>query len=480
MQAGDCRSIEPLAVQDCLNRPYDRYRARIVDQTAGRPGAACNIVACLYHPRKIGCDLPFVAFEMAVSPDDNRREHDADIYAVHAKTPSEIRSSAGLHLGCSPGIVRDVGVAWIFLRASLRCATALPGPQPGALLFRFGATVTAWCSRRKCLVSALEANVFSPTRAGDVYGVFDASGCRPKSGSAEFYDRIHTRRLMSVATADVDNVCFVVNAGLLGLVDVLVRHWARIQALTADLTVVLQDSLARMWVVKAFAAEDYERSKYDRRASELRSAFVGMLRMQAMHRAWRGMYFALMAGAVMWWGGLMVVHGTITLGELVTFVSYLLLLAAQIRGMGRVIGAIPRGVTSAQCLFGVLDAPAPVEERPGGIDPGRVAGRVRCDDVVFGYERSSPVLRGLSLEVKPGEVAVITGGRQRQDHDSDTRCLALYCLATCNRIESFDFFALVDNREREMIRHFGERKRELHALSFDQKQIIPAAVVWPP
>ena len=94
MQAGDCRGIEPLAVQDCLNRPDDRYRARIVDKTAGRPGAASNIVACLYHPRKIGCDLPFVAFEMAVSPDDNRCEHDADIYAVHAKTPSEIRKAA--------------------------------------------------------------------------------------------------------------------------------------------------------------------------------------------------------------------------------------------------------------------------------------------------------------------------------------------------------------------------------------------------
>ena len=268
-------------------------------------------------------------------------------------------------------------------------------------------------------------------------------------GSAEFYDRTHTGRLMSVATADVDNVCFVVNAGLLGLVDVLVRllvipavmliiswqlallclaltpfvvlngfimfrrlrrHWARIQALTADLTVTLQDNLAGMRVVKAFAAEDYERSKYDRRASELRFAVVGMLRMQGTRRAWMGMYFALMAGAVMWWGGLMVVHGTITLGELVAFVSYLLLLAAPMRGMGQVIGAIARGVTSGHRLFGVLDAPSPVEERPGAIDPGRVAGHVRFDDVVFGYERSSPVLRGLSLEVEPGEVAVITGG----------------------------------------------------------------------
>ena len=151
------------------------------------------------------------------------------------------------------------------------------------------------------------------------------------------------------------------------------RHWARIQALTADLTVVLQDNLAGMRVVKAFAAEDYERSKYDRRASELRSAFVGMLRMQATRRAWMGMYFALMAGAVMWWGGLMVVHGTITLGELVAFVSYLLLLAAPIRGTGQVIGAIARGVTSGQRLFGVLDTPSPVEERPGAIDP-----RSRC------------------------------------------------------------------------------------------------------
>ena len=43
-----------------------------------------------------------------------------------------------------------------------------------------------------------------------------------QGGSAEFYDRTHTGRLMSVATADVDNVCFV-NAGLLGLVDILVR-----------------------------------------------------------------------------------------------------------------------------------------------------------------------------------------------------------------------------------------------------------------
>ena len=43
------------------------------------------------------------------------------------------------------------------------------------------------------------------------------------------------------------------------------------------------------------------------------------------------------------------------------------------------------------------------------MDPGRVAGRVKFDGVVFGYEKGSPVLRGLNLEVKPGELTVITG-----------------------------------------------------------------------
>ena len=71
------------------------------------------------------------------------------------------------------------------------------------------------------------------------------------------------------------------------------RHWALIQALTTDLTVVLQDNLVGMRVVKAFAAEDYERSKYDCKALELRSAFGRMVSVQGTRRAWLGMYFTV-------------------------------------------------------------------------------------------------------------------------------------------------------------------------------------------
>lgn len=282
-----------------------------------------------------------------------------------------------------------------------------------------------------------------------------AADCRNRlyekcqSASGDFYDRAHTGRLMSVATVDIDNVSILVNAGLLGLADILLRllvipvlmflfswqlalvclagisllvvsgsamyrelrgHWASIQAATAKLTVVLQDNLAGMRVVKAFAAEDYERSKYDRKALELRSAFARMVNVQRTRRAWLGMYFAVVVGVVMWWDGLPVVRGTVTLGELVAFIAYLMLLAAPIRGMGQVVGAFARGVTSGRRLFRILDAPSSIKERPGAVDPRRVAGSVKFDGVVFGYEKGFPVLRGLDLEVKPGELTVITGG----------------------------------------------------------------------
>ena len=266
--------------------------------------------------------------------------------------------------------------------------------------------------------------------------------------SFAFHDKEHTGDLMSRATADVEAMRRFVNMGMIRSLDVVVRivaipailfflnwelalvsmifvpaivlrssivmralrrKWLHVQEVMGQSVTVLQENLAGMHVVKAFASEEYERRKYNRKAEELRVEYYDAERMQGTNSAWMTLYFTFALGVVLWFGGWQVVRGGLTPGELATFFLYLNQLTFPIRASAQIINTFSRAMSSGQRLFNVLDTQSPVSERPNAVPMGRPEGHVRFENVGFSYEDRSPALREVNLDAKPGQVTAILG-----------------------------------------------------------------------
>ena len=266
--------------------------------------------------------------------------------------------------------------------------------------------------------------------------------------SFAYHDREHTGDLMSKATADVEAIRRYVNMGLIRSIEaglratvlpiilvfinwelalislafipfILVRSvrvmsrlrtmWTQVQITMGETVTVLQENLVGMNVVKAFASEEFEKRKYDRKARQLRGEYFLSERTQGTNSAWMSFYFTLALGLILWYGGWEVLRHDLTFGELAMFMLFLNQLTFPVRMAGFIINSFSRAISSGRRLFDVLDAPSPVVEREDAVELGRAEGTVRFDNVSFSYDQQAPTLRNVDITAQRNQVVAILG-----------------------------------------------------------------------
>jgi ATP-binding cassette subfamily B protein len=162
-------------------------------------------------------------------------------------------------------------------------------------------------------------------------------------------------------------------------------------------------------VVKAFASEEYEKRKYERKAQVLREEMFQSERLQGTNSAWMTMYFTTALGLIIWYGGWEVIRGDLTPGQLTMFILYLNQLTFPIRMSAFIINSFSRAISSGSRIFDVLDAESPVVEREGAINLDRADGQVRFENVSFAYEGRLPALRNVSVSAEKDQITAILG-----------------------------------------------------------------------
>lgn len=263
-----------------------------------------------------------------------------------------------------------------------------------------------------------------------------------------FHDQQRSGDLMSRATADVEGVRMFIQGGLirgaymvlltLGVSAILIasswqlalmslvfvpflvlrtgtimlqmrRNWMAERIEMGHLNTVLQENLSGQRVVKAFAADDYEKEKFSYRAGEVARYGYIAEKLQAITTSINNFFFLGGTGIILWFGGRQVINGTMSPGGLVAFLLYLGLLAIPVRMTAWIVNSFSRAMSSGERIFYVLDAESPVKEKRDALDLPRVRGDVRFEDVSFGYSELSPVLQGVDVEVPRGKVVAILG-----------------------------------------------------------------------
>lgn len=183
----------------------------------------------------------------------------------------------------------------------------------------------------------------------------------------------------------------------------------RIQECTADITSVLQESVASARVIKSFVREDYEVDRFD---VENKANFrANMKNAQLMATLTPVVELAAAIGVTMiiWYGGNNVINGTITAGSLVAFLTYAVNISNPIKRLTRVIGNIQKALAAAQRVFMIIDMPEEIAESRDAKQLPEVSGKVEFQNVSFAYNDKGNVITDLSFSVKPGEVIAIVG-----------------------------------------------------------------------
>jgi len=191
-------------------------------------------------------------------------------------------------------------------------------------------------------------------------------------------------------------------------------RFERLQAQLADMSAVVQESLAGVRVVRAYRQETTELARFRASNDEYVERNRGLIRLQAAFYPSLALCFGLSALLVLWFGGRDVIAKRLTLGEFVAFSRYLVLLSWPLIAFGWVINIVQRGIASWERMLEVLDAqPAVAQCDPPVPATAASAGRalsVHVRHLTFRYPGATTnALEDVSFRLEPGRTLAVVG-----------------------------------------------------------------------
>jgi ATP-binding cassette subfamily B protein len=186
-------------------------------------------------------------------------------------------------------------------------------------------------------------------------------------------------------------------------------QWRRIHDLHGDMTTVIQENIAGVRVVKAFARESDEITKFRGHRDKFVGAMLATVNVWASRVPFTQFIFGLSMPLVLWIGGREVIAGTLPVGNLAMIVFYLMGIGNRMGAVGQFVNVIQNASASSERIMEVLEEPLKIHGGTRRLDTGGGAAVV-FDQVSFAYPGGGkPVLRDISLEAKPGETIAVVG-----------------------------------------------------------------------
>ena len=266
--------------------------------------------------------------------------------------------------------------------------------------------------------------------------------------SFSFHDQAQTGELMARATADVEAVRAFTGRGLTQIAIMLLllvgvsialfrMNWQLAslsllllpalawrayrfgrevrpmhRAVQEELAVLanrIQESVAGIQVVKAFGRSAHEIDRFDRQNERLYERYVDAARATALNAPFLDLLSNGCTLLMLWLGGILVVWGQLSYGELVAFYAYLLQLVLPIRRGGWLMTMGARASAASERIFEILDTPVRVADREDAIPLPQLVGAVEFQNVSCSYYPGRPVLQQVSFRAEPGQTIALVG-----------------------------------------------------------------------
>ncbi len=182
-----------------------------------------------------------------------------------------------------------------------------------------------------------------------------------------------------------------------------------IQDQLADSTVIAEEGLQGIRVVKSFGRESFETGRYN---VAMEKTFSASLRMAVYNSLFGSVMMFLGFGsiaAIVWYGGNEVIAGRLTVTMITGFLIYGMTIAGSLAGLAGLYGQVSAAIGGIRRVFEILDTPPTIQDAPNAAALPSVQGQISFDNVSFSYDGESPVLQEIALDVRAGEILALVG-----------------------------------------------------------------------
>ncbi|ABC93459.1 putative multidrug ABC-transporter, ATP-binding protein (plasmid) [Rhizobium etli CFN 42] len=187
--------------------------------------------------------------------------------------------------------------------------------------------------------------------------------------------------------------------------------WLDLQERLSVLTRIMEENLGGIRVVRAFAAQEHELTKFEAASKNALALAHQRVGIRVVNTSAMTFSFFAAMGLVLWIGGGKVMSGEITVGTLASFLTFMTILQMPVRQLGLMVNAFARASTCGSRLFNLLDLDIAIKDAPDAKELAVTEGVLRFENVSFAYPGSEKrtVLHDVSFEARRGQTIGIVG-----------------------------------------------------------------------
>ena len=187
------------------------------------------------------------------------------------------------------------------------------------------------------------------------------------------------------------------------------ESYRQVRLAISRVNAMLNENISGVRVIQSFAREDLNLKRFDEINTRHLNANLDAARLSAIFFPSVEVINAMSTASVIAFGGMLVLNGHLTPGELVAFVLYIGRFFEPIRDLSQRYNTMQAAMAGGERIFELLDTPVSLTDAPDAIEMPPIRGEVRYENVGFSYIDGVPILKNINLEVKPGEVVALVG-----------------------------------------------------------------------
>lgn len=187
------------------------------------------------------------------------------------------------------------------------------------------------------------------------------------------------------------------------------RSWQDMRIKQAKLNSHLNESIQGIRVTQSFTQEEENMAFFDGVNNENYEAWRVASKKSAIFRPLVELTNAIGSAVLIWYGAHLIGIGNMTIGEFVSYAFYLGMFWEPISRLGQLYNQLLMGMASSERIFEYLDEQPIVSEKKNASVLGEIEGRITFEKVEFSYDDERKALKGISLEMQPGETVALVG-----------------------------------------------------------------------
>lgn len=189
----------------------------------------------------------------------------------------------------------------------------------------------------------------------------------------------------------------------------ILRQYRVVRKINSQITASYNENITGVRVIKALGREKENLEEFGALTQNMYTSSYKAAWISALFLPTVQLISSLAFGGVVWYSGVQISIGGISIGGMQVFLAYITSMMWPIQDLARVIAEMQRAIASAERIFTLVDTIPDVKDKPEAYDPGSMRGNIEFEKISFWYEDDTPVIKDLSFKVKQGETIALVG-----------------------------------------------------------------------